>query len=73
MELDVRELLLGQRQSVACVGEEYIATMLIYCHVSVFTTLEVSKLCPSYCTGELQGYQLQVYIGGITYHHHRWL
>ena len=38
----VLEVLLCQSQGVACVGEEYVAAMLIYCHVGMLAALEVA-------------------------------
>ena len=44
MELNIREFLLGKSQRIACVGKEYIAIVLILCHIGVLATLEVGKL-----------------------------
>ena len=44
VEADILEVLLGQGQGVARVGQEDIAAMFIDGHVGVFATLEVFQL-----------------------------
>ena len=44
MEADILEVLLRQRQRIACVGQEYIATMFIDSHIGVLAAFEVGKL-----------------------------
>ena len=44
LECDILEILLRNSQCVACVGEEYIAAMLVYGHVGVLAALEVGEL-----------------------------
>ena len=41
VEFDIRELLLCKRQSIACIGKEYITIVLVLCHIGVLATLEV--------------------------------
>ena len=44
VEFNIREFFLCERKRIACVGEEYITTVLINSHVSVLTALEVGEL-----------------------------
>ena len=44
MEADILEVLLSQRQRIACVCQEYIATMFIDSHIGVLAAFEVGEL-----------------------------
>ena len=44
VELDVLEILLSHAEHITRVSEEYIATLDIFCHVLIFTLLELIKL-----------------------------
>ena len=45
LEAYILEVVLRECQGVACVSEEYVATMLVYCHVGMLAALEVGELC----------------------------
>lgn len=45
VELDVLEILLSHAEHITRVGEEYIATLDIFCHVLILTLLELVEFC----------------------------
>lgn len=44
VELDVLEILLSHAEHITRVGEEYIATLDVFCHVLILALLELIKL-----------------------------
>ena len=45
MELNVLKILLSHAQHITAVGKEYVASILVFCHVLIFAFLEVLEFC----------------------------